>query len=691
MDLLYIYKILILYIGAVNMGKIIPDKLFFSSYRIFFYSIGILLAFFQSAYAEPELPDIIGSNMVLQQSELIHLWGRAEAGEQVTVRIYNVDRYQEGSVEANTEGRWTLSIPPLVAGIYQMSIKGETQEGVLSKKILNNIALGEVWLAAGQSNMEWPLKSTENAQDAIEKAIYPDIRFFKVTHGTALTPKEDVLGYWQVITPDNVPSLSAVAYYFSRILHRNIKQPVGIIQSAWGSTKIEAWMDKKSLVHPSLPKEWLQSEQIADAKKQEKEAQLKAWEALNYAQDLEKNKYSSTFSEKSFDDTQWKEVKLPIHFNAMGFKQDGAVWFRRTIHVPADWKGAAATMQLGAIDDFDTAYVNGVEVGSTDREQAHHWLHERRYRIPEGILEAGVNTIAIRVFDQFSDGGFSAQPSRMKLMWKGEEVMLSGIWRYKVAHALPPKRVNFATRPKQLYGIHNRNTPSVLYNTMIAGLTSYALRGVIWYQGESNVKYPAQYQLLFSRLIKGWRQAWGDTFPFLFVQLANFSAKPYQGRQQWAELRDVQSQIQKDLANTGMITAVDVGDSYDIHPKNKKVIGERLAHWALARVYKKDIPHEGPRYHTATIEKMNADVYVRITLDHAKGLHSKGDITGFELSGKEGIYYPAKVSIENNTLLLFSQHVTKPRSVRYAWHNNPKVTLYNQDGLPLKPFEQALR
>lgn len=648
-----------------------------------------LLAFFitNQAVAALQLPALISDNMVLQQHTQGHLWGRAEPGERVSAHLAG----HRADTIADAEGRWSLTLPQIPAGVYTLQLQGKPPAGTTSRYTIRNVAVGEVWLAAGQSNMEWPLSQSADAEQMIARADHPEIRVFRVHKQTALTPQPDVSGYWEALTPQTAGEMSGVAYHFARRVQEQRQVPLGIIQASWGSTQVAAWTGMDALQDPPALKPMLDEMQrqlnLPAAERQRQTAPLRQWEAENYLPDPGDAGLAQGFARADFDDAGWQNVTLPQVFSQMGFKGDGAIWFRRELTLPEDWQGQGAMLALGTVDDFDAAYVNGVKVGATTTVQPNHWLHERRYAVPAGVLQAGRNTLAVRVFDQYGEGGFTSRAQALALVRGQQRIRLAGDWKYRIGYQAEAMQADFASQPAPLYGPGNRNTPGVLYNAMIAPLTPYRIQGVIWYQGESDAPDATRFRVIFPLLIEQWRNAWRQDFPFLFVQLANFEFDSATApRQKWAEIRAAQDGVNKTVANTGMVGAIDVGEADNVHPKDKLTVGTRLANLALNRVYGETAAYLGPVYAMHAREPGGTGARVRLRFAHAEGLHASGKVVAFELAGADERFVEAGAMLDGDSIVLQADTVPKPQWVRYAWRDNPLANVHNRDGLPLLPF-----
>ena len=634
-----------------------------------------------SAYGEVRLPAIIGDNMVLQQGTKVRIWGNANAGEHVAITFGK----KISNTVADAQGRWQVSIGPLKAGgPFELTVKGDN---VLTIK---NVLVGEVWLCSGQSNMEWPLSNTTGGADTVAQANNSEIRLFTVEKHTASSPLTDVEGHWVVTTPAEAAHFSAVGYFFGRELYQHLKVPIGLINSSWGGTPAEAWTSHEALLSsPELKPILDRLESSLNALPQTKAAYAQAlaqWEEKNLYIDGENKGEALGYADPSTSTAGWSQMDLPKQIEAAGLLMDGAIWFRRVVELPAAWSAKDLVLNLPPIDDQDVTYFNGTKIGSIGRETPNSYMVPRKYVVPGSLVRSGRNVIAVRVFDSAGEGGFS-RGGAMSIGPAGaaesQVISLRGTWDYKVELALEPKHPDWGTRPEAI-GVSNQNNPSVLYNAMIAPLVPFAIRGAIWYQGESNAGRAYQYRTLFPVMIRNWRSAWGQDFPFYFVQLANWHASKAQpDESDWAELREAQTMTLRE-PQTGMAVTIDIGDENDIHPRNKLDVGRRLAAWALAGTYSQKVTPSGPLFDRFTIEGDK----VRIRFKYGTGLKTidGGPVKGFAIAGEDHRFVWADARIDGDTVIVSSPTVPKPVAVRYGWADNPVANLYNNAGLPASPF-----
>ena len=621
---------------------------------------------------------LFADHAVLQQGTKVPIWGTADPGEAVTVEIAG----QTVSTTTAADGKWLVRLAPMKAGgPFTVTISGS------NKVVVGDVLVGEVWVAGGQSNMERQLGLRVGQQpiDDWEKeaaaATYPQIRQFGVAQVKSLARLDSVKGRWEVCTPDAVKEFTAVGYFFARDLHRARHVPVGIIHASWGGTPAEAWTSEAGL--RLLPDFADVSEQLkvlmADpvAARRQYEARLETWFAANDTGSAAVGAgpaWSDPAVAAGGADV-WKTMTLPTLWEDAGEPDlNGVVWFRKTFDVPAAAAGGAAELQLGMVDDVDTTWVNGVKVGATIG-----YNQPRRYPVPAGVLKAGRNMVAVRVLDTGGGGGIWGT-EKLQVVFKDKQgkvaalqpIVLSGAWRYRIGMNLkdgpwPPTGV-----------IGDTSTPTILYNAMIAPLLPYAIRGVIWYQGEANVRREQQYRSLFPALIADWRQAWGQDFPFLFVQIA-----PH--RDMTPELRDAQLWAWRHTPKTAMAVTMDVGDANDIHPTHKQPVGARLALAARALAYGERLEYSGPVFESMNV-KGNKAV---LRFSHvARGLVAKGGaLKGFTIAGTDKVFHPARAEIRGKMLVVISDDVSQPVAVRYGWANVPDGNLFNKAGLPASPFQ----
>jgi len=482
--------------------------------------------------ADVKTPAIFGSHMVLQRDQKDRVWGWAEPGEEVTVKIAD----QSHATKAGADGSWQVMLDPITAGgPHVLSVQGK------NTLKFDDVLVGEVWICSGQSNMQWPLAASKDADLELATAKYPNIRLITVPNLGTQEPQKDFRGAWQTCQPGTAAGFSAVGYFFGRQLHLSLGVPVGLINDAWGGSACEAWVNRDVL-----------------AADQKFARMLKRWEQTEKDYPRAKAEY---------------DAKM------------------------AEWKLAAKKAE--------------------------------------------------------NEGKKPPQAPQ------NPEFSMTGNFR-----------------------------PGNIYNGVLKPTIGYGIRGVIWYQGESNAGKAYQYRDLFPLMIKSWRDEWGQgDFSFYWVQLADFlpeSPKPKESA--WAELREAQTMTLSRLPKTGEAVIVDIGDAQDIHPKNKQDVANRLARWALARDYGLKVPYQSPTF--KSMEKQGGKVILQF--DHVGGGLKTADIAelrGFAIAGGDHKFVPAEAKIVGRAAIeVRSSQVSEPVAVRYAWADNPVCNVYSNEGLPLTPF-----
>ncbi|RYG38300.1 9-O-acetylesterase [bacterium] len=610
---------------------------------------------------------LFSDGAVLQRGRPIPIFGTGDPGTIVEVTIDAVK--QEGTVSA--DGTWKVTFPRMQAGgPHTISLNGSV--------VARDVLVGEVWIASGQSNMEWTANSATDFADATANPN-PQIRQFYVPHLSTETPRPDPTGTWTMADATNVGNFSAVGYWFARELNKTLGVPVGIVHSSWGGTPAESWTRRTTLKGDkdlSILAERYETN-LPNFTKATEEYQAKLDEFMKARADVPRQPWEVV----SLDVSDWKQIESPKPIEVIdGQDEDGTAWYRLTFDLPAGVTPADATLELGAIDDHDTTFLNGREVGHTGIETPNSWTHPRVYSVSASDLKTTGNVLAVRIVDGSGGGGMIGPLDAILLRMGGNVVPLAnGDWRFK------GERIVTGTMPEAPFGPGHPWVPGGLWNGMMAPLAPYGIRGAIWYQGESNADRAFQYRKLFPTMIKDWREAWGQgDFPFLFVQLANFMSTPKEPTEsQWAELREAQAMTLR-LARTGMATAIDIGEAGDIHPKNKHEVGRRLGLTALRDVYGKKIVANGPRFTSFSRKAGELVIKFSDSVD-LKTTDSKAP-TSFQIAGADRKWHWATAKIDGATVVLSSPSVPAPVAARYAWSDNPSVNLTNGDGLPAEPF-----
>ena len=631
----------------------------------------ILIALGFTSVAQVRLPQLVSDGMVLQRDAKINVWGWASPGEKVWVKF----RGKNYKTVSDAASNWKIVIPPQSAGgPYTISIKGS------NAITLNDILIGDVWFCSGQSNMVLPMdRVKEKYPDEIKNANYPQIRNFFVPPVADVTSEHSDLpkGKWVKTDAENVQGFGAASYFFAKKLYNKYHVPIGIINSSVGGTPIQAWISREGLKDityyanrvDKLKDTAYLNQLLHPAKKsmgqpvfnQLDTAALKA----AFARDTTSNLPG------------WHNFWLPGYWADQGIRNlNGIVWFRKVIDIPAAMTGQAAKLYMGRIVDADYLYVNGTLCGNTTYQYP-----PRRYVVPEGVLKPGRNVIIVIVANYSGKGGFV--PDKPYYLSAGDQkIDLRGDWQYKVAQAFTPEQLSGGNR------FSAQNEPTSLYNAMVAPAVNYAVKGFVWYQGEANADRPGDYGQLMRALIADWRGKWQEgQIPFLYVQLPGFMEVQYlPSESKWAELREEQLKTLS-LPNTGMAVAIDAGEWNDIHPLNKKDVGDRLALLAEKTAYgEQNLVASGPVYKSAEIE---GDKIIISFNSVGSGLIVKGGgkLTQFAIAGADKHYVWADAVIEGDKVIVSSKDVPNPKYVRYAWADNPEgANLYNAEGMPASPF-----
>lgn len=620
------------------------------------------------------MPHLFGDNMVIQRDQPIKVWGTANQSETIDVFFTGGGINQNIKAKADKNGNWHVLLKPVsdYSNTYTLTVKGKND--IFNYK---NVLVGDVWLSSGQSNMEWQVKNSANANFEISNARYSQIRSFDVGRNMGMLPLSDVTGSWKVCSPQTVGDFSAVAYFFARKLHKETGVPIGILHSSWGGTDVETWISPDSfkqlpeVFHAKYAKNRFSTDFNFEKFMKENQKNKALFEQAMSSKDLG---LQEEWHKPNTELLSWKELDVPaLWSNEELVDLDGIVWCRYDFDLPEGVSGMNASLNLGAIDDDDITWMNGIRIGETNGYNV-----PRNYVIPSNVLKSGKNTLVVRVVDNTGGGGLYGNPEDIMLRVNDKQYPLAGTWKYKVS--VSNKEYNYVNLSPNMYS-------SLLYNAMIHPLISYAIKGAIWYQGENNASQAYNYRTLFPLLITDWRSKWGNEFPFYWVQLANFMAEDKQpSESEWAELREAQT-MTLSLPRTGQALAIDIGDANDIHPRNKQDVGLRLALMALNKDYgRKDVVYAGPSYKSMEIQGNK----VILTFDNiASGLlvsDKYGYVHGFSIAGKDKQFVWAKAFVENNKVIVYHENIMQPVAVRYNWGNNPDGNLYNKEGLPACPF-----
>ncbi len=630
----------------------------------------LLLSFMTlSMVAQVRLPRLVSDGMVLQRDAQVKVWGWAAQGEKVTVSFHDSVYF----ATANEKGEWTILLSALKAGgPFTMTV------GASNIITVKDILIGDVWVCSGQSNMELPVRRVRPLYGKeIASSANPYIRHFTVPQKYDFNAPENDLdsGKWESPNPTAVLNFSAVAYFFGTDLYEKYHVPIGLINTSLGGSPAESWLSEGAL--KQFPNHLKEAQRFRDANlirqiESQDKARIDAWYAELWQKDEGYRDSQKPWSETALSTDGWRRMNVPGYWAATELGAvNGVVWFRKDVEVPASMIGKPVELNLGRIVDADSVFINGVFVGTTSYQYPPRW-----YSLPPNVLKAGPNTVVVRVISNIGKGGFVLDKP-YQIVCEGGTIDLKGPWLYRLGARMEPLASQTFIRWK----------PLGLFNAMLAPLLNYAIKGVIWYQGESNAERPIEYRDLFPAVIRDWRAKWnqGD-FPFLFVQLPNFmEAKDQPSESNWALLREAQLRTLS-LPRTGMAVAIDIGEWNDIHPLNKKDVGKRLALAAQKVAYADDkVVYSGPIYQSM---KVDGDKIIIAFTNTGSGLVARGEeLKTFAIAGSDKRFVWAKAKIENNRVVVWSEMVSNPVAVRYAWADNPEgANLYNAEGLPASPF-----
>ena len=670
----------------------------------------VMLAAATPVLAEIRLPAAFTDHMVIQRDRPIRVFGSAQTHEEVTVELRDSKgaALRSGKVAADQSGRFAVTLEGLPGGNEPLTLEVRGSNTVT----VSDILVGDVWVAGGQSNMEWPLAATgAQLDEARAVALDGTIRVLKAPHVTANRPAESIDARWQVLDAKTLPETTAVGFWFANAIHARTGLPVGILSINWGGTRAEPWADLATLGSDPAYTEMIGRQRMAvDAwhrlGQAERDRAYEArrrifqnagtqwWTAVNDGEPGVVGKWADPGT--ATDGDGWRTVSLPSAWNADPELRsfDGSAWYRRQVTVPEAWAGKDLVLELGAIDDADVAFWNGRAVANTIAD----WTTPRKYRVPAPLVKAGEATLTVEVLDMHGEGGFRGDAAAMRLSCPGSQeppVMLAGEWRMRLGREAkglpqPPERPSRDSAPGT-----SPTAPGALFNAMIAPFAGFGVRGAIWYQGESNAgseEEATAYASLLPLVIRSWRAAFEQPdMPFGVVSLAAFKEhrpdSPTHGT--WPVLRDSQLAAERNSPNVGVVTTIDVGDAADIHPKDKRSVGERLARWASSVSYGvQDLAWRGPRPKNARREGDG----ILVSFDAERGALATRDgkaPASVIVAGEDGVFRVAQAEIRPpNSMFVRSPDVATPVEVRYAWQDNPADANLLDDAskLPAHPF-----
>ena len=672
-----------------------------------------------------DLHPTLGDHAVLQRDRPVPVRGAATPGERVRVALFpegDPASAETAAGVADPRGRFSVELPAHPAGgPFRLLVEELGDAGRPAASVtLEGLLFGDVWVASGQSNMWWPVERSD-AAEATAALEVPGVRHLQVERAAEPGPVADPPAAWHRTEPGSTPGFSAVAHRFALSVHEATGVPVGILHASWGGTPAAAWTPRALLrQHPVTASLVVEDEEArpedpdADARHA---AALAEWErrhapgAPEAARHLDPGDAASRaaeaarYADPGFDDSAWTPVSLPHALEGLATGGagesgvDGVAWYRRRVELPAELRGVPLTLRLGRIDDADTAYVDGVEVGRTPQTAPRPFAVDRVYPVPADAGADGELVVAVRVLDDYGSGGFTGPASDLRLEaakgGAGVSVPLTGGWRAELTHPLAPLNRPYVAPPVHPRERKPQNRPGFLWNGMVAGLTDTPVSGVIWYQGESDAGEAERYRTLFPMLIEGWRAAWGrPDLPFLFVQLARYRAPLGDAFREegWGPIRDAQAHAAATVPDAAMAVILDLDDPdpMDIHPGDKATVGRRLALLALRDAYGMDVVAEGPRVERAERDGDAVEVSFRSAAPPLV-TDDGGPPEEFWLRGADGSTRRAAAELVPGGVRLRAEGIDEPVEVIYAWATNPAgVNLTDGSGLPAAPFRLRL-
>lgn len=633
------------------------------------------------------LAPIFQDHAVLQRNLPIPVWGEAPPDTLITVRLGSE---ASATTTVDATGHWLIRLPAQPAGgPHELTI--ETPHH--SPLIVQDVLIGEVWICSGQSNMEYPLGALDINGEQSKNVYLPNVRLLTVQTPAQPGPQTAIDGQWEAVTPDTLAKFSAVAGWFGRTIHETLDIPIGLIVNAWGGSRIQAWLSREALMtDPAGPSEIDAYEPLLYGTRKNTTVtytSIEDWLRDQGTYDPENLGLRDGWDQLAFDDHTWPTMDLPTRWQDVGHDHTGVFWFRRRVTLPTTWQGRSLRLNLGAIDKHDDTYVNGQRVGGMSWENPSAWNTPRFYEIPATLLADTTEiVIAVRARSHIYQGGMTGPSSAMSIHpidALAEALPLHGKWAFAIEYnwGNDTPNLDFDNR-----GPGGMNAPYTLFNTRLHPLIPYGIRGFLWYQGESNEGEPLIYRRLLPLLIADWRRVWGQgEIPFLQVQLANYNPaqeKPVESN--WAGVRAAQAAALR-VPGVGMAVAIDVGEAADIHPKDKKSVGQRLARWALAQVYGRGGVPSGPLLRALVPAPAGR---LRLAFDYATGLTTRdnGPVRHIAIAGSDHKFQWAESCIDGEHLEVWHPEIPSPTTVRYAWADNPEgCNLVNAADLPASPFD----
>ncbi|CAG5016761.1 hypothetical protein DYBT9275_05630 [Dyadobacter sp. CECT 9275] len=619
--------------------------------------------------AQVKLARLFSDHVVLQRQKPIPVWGWAKPGEKIKATLAG----QTQQTKADATGKWLVRFTALEAGgPHQLQVSGKSGNAAV-----NDILIGEVWLCSGQSNMEWPVAASNHYQEEKKDSDYPQIRHFRVEHNVTLTPEKDLdKGEWKIASAETVGGFTAVGFFFARELYQKLKVPVGLLHSSWGGSQIEGWISKEGMLTndglrsyaQNLPKTWEEADVIMDTKLR-KQLFKDASYTPSAAEEL-------IYVSGNADLTRWQKTADPIGQwdwkGLMGFRGRG--YMAREVDIPADFVAKQTILSLAENDSPNRIYINGKLISEGIIKGS------RKITVPADTWKSGKNQLVMALGNHeklsWFGPGLTGSANDLYVEESGQKISLAGDWKLMPSFA-----------EKHVYAHLMNNVGTSIYNAMIVPLLPFAIRGSLWYQGESNAGRAYQYRQSFPLMINDWRRLWGDDFSFYWAQLSSYGPENNSNTgSNWAELREAQD-MTLSLPKTGMAVITDIGNPKDIHPTNKQDVGHRLAVNALKLDYGMNIPYASPLYDRSEFSNGKAVISFK---NAEKGLMVKdkyGYLKGFEIAGDDKVFHFAQAEIDGSKVIVSHPKVSKPVAVRYAWSDSPiDANLYNTDGFPASGF-----
>lgn len=622
-----------------------------------------------AVFAQVKLARLFSDHVVLQRQKPLPVWGWAKANEAVNVSLAG----QTKTAKADANGKFIVEFAPMEAG-GPFELKVSAVSGSLTVK---DVLVGEVWLCSGQSNMEWTVKQSDNFAEEKKDSDYPRIRHFFVEHVVEPAPQTDLKsGIWKMSSPETVGDFTAVGFFFAREIYKKLNIPVGLVHSSWGGSQVESWISKDAMLvsdelksyAQNLPSDWAGFDALLE--KNVKRATLGNADANPTLADEKK------YLAADFDISKWVTSDPVGQWDWKGiWSWRGNGFFARDVEIPANFVGQETVLGLAESNSYNEIYINGTQVFSGITKG------KREIKLAQNAWKAGKNRLVVKmnktIEPEWFGLGFQGSVNDVFVKTANEKIPLGDAkWKLMPSFAEPHS-----------YAHSSNNAGTIIYNGMIAPVIPFSMRGVLWYQGETNAGRSFQYRKTFPLMIEDWRRKWNDDFYFYFVQLSSYGANQSSNEGSgWAELREAQT-LALNLPKTGMAVTTDIGNPTDIHPTNKQDVGKRLAANALKQTYNQEIPFSSPMFDSVKFENGKAIVSFKFAYDGLTAKDKFGYVKGFEIAGADKKFYYAKAEISGDKVIVSNENVKNPVAVRYAWSDAPiDANVYNSAGFPASPF-----